>query len=175
MNKMFPKVKYMTTAVLLSDAFSQYDLEIPRDVCDVVNGYLENDVQLRCRHCYIDLLNVFITKPFVKNVPTSWKVFHGNVFTPHGMLSRTFSNIRSKPDMYLDSLEGVLKPGRTPDTIEVCGICVKNEIKTYDFSAWYKCLYSEHEHKFIYLCSHCFLFNRRKLRRLFTMWKHLRN
>ncbi len=114
----------MTTAVLLSEAFSQYNLEIPSDVCTIVDSYLKGEPHLCCECCNIDLLNLVITKPFVKHIPTYYSLYYGNVFTSDGMLTRTKEK---HADIHLSS-EGMLKSETTPDIIDVCGIHVKNEI-----------------------------------------------
>lgn len=157
----------MTSSYYLPKAFSKYELEIPTDVCMHVDSFLQKEPHLCCSKCSVELLGITVIKPFVKDIPVYYKIIRGNVFTPHGMLTH---NCSKKADIYLESTEGTLKVGETPDVIDMCGINVKNEVVLYEQSNWYKCLYSEND--FIYLCSHCFLL-KRKLRRIFYKWKDL--
>jgi len=157
------------SACLLSAAFSQYDLEIPSDLCAHVKNFLKSEAHICCEKCCVELLNAKVTKPFIKRVPSYYKVFEGNVFTADGVLSRVFSD--NECDLHLDSLESVYTAVRTPDMIDICGIVVKNEVKVYEQSRLYKCVY--YDDRFVYLCVHCFLFTR-KLRRSFYEWKNLR-
>ena len=156
----------MTT--VLSEVFSQYDLEIPHDVCSLVDTYLKKKAIIHCEKCKAELLTEFVRKPFIKNVPTYYKLYHGNVFTKDGVLSK---NSQRAPNIILEVRKGVLKAEKTPDVVDVCGVCVNNEIKTYHQSSWYKCLYSDQDNKYVYLCSVCFLSSKRKLRRSFAKWK----
>ena len=107
-------------------------------------------------------------KPFIRHIPTYYKVNHGHVFTSDGMLSNYYTK---NADIEATSPEGVLTVDETPDVLNICGVVVKNEIIRYEQTNWYKCLYSQND--FIYLCVHCFLFNKRKLRMVFNKWKNL--
>lgn len=157
------------SARLLSAVFSQYDLEIPSELCAHVKKFLKSEAHICCEKCCVELLNAKVTKPFIKRVPSYYKVFAGNVFTADGVLSRVLSD--NECDLQLDSLESVYTAEKTPDIIDVCGIVVKNEVKVYEQLRWYKCVY--YDDKFVYLCVHCFLFTR-KLRRILCEWKKLR-
>lgn len=156
------------TSVLLSYAFAQYNLEIPSDVCEIVRDLLRK-THLCCNYCKIDLLNVLIMKPFIRNVSRYYKLHKGNVYTSNGMLSRIEDTEELHADIHVDSPEGTLKVVNTPDIVNICGVFVKNEIITYKQSNWYKLIQSRND--FNYLCSYCFLFHKRKLRKTFAKWK----
>lgn len=158
----------MTTSSLLSEAFSKYDLEIPPDICTVVSRFLKKEPHICCNYCKLDLLEIAVIKPFVRHIPVYYKLNYGRVFTFDGMLT---SHDSKNSDIETDVAEGVLTLEKTPDVLSICGAKVKNEIIRYEQTNWYKCLYSENE--FIYLCSHCFLFTKRKMRLIFHKWKTL--
>lgn len=160
----------MSISALLSEAFCKYELDIPSDVCTYVKTFLKKEVHLCCQRCSLDLLVFDVIKPFVKDVPASYKVYYGNVFSSFGMLTRSYDEAA---DIYVESEEGTLIVDKTPEIINVCGIPVKNEVIQYEQSNWYKCLYSEND--FMYFCSHCFLFRIKRLRRIFEKWKNLSN
>lgn len=156
---------------LLSKAFSEYELELPFDVYQHVMNHLQNSVHLCCKQCNMDLLDVSVIKPFVKNVSTYYKVFHGNVFTHYGMLTRVSEN---ESEIDIASCEDTIVLDNTPEYMDICGINVKNEIIIYNQRNWYKCLYSENDNDFHYLCAHCFLFHSRKLRKTFEHFRDLK-
>ena len=160
----------MSTFALLSDAFSKYQLVIPPDICLHVNYFLQKEAHICCSHCYLNLLEVSVTKPFIRRIPKYYKVNYGRVFTSDGMLTEFDTN---NVDIEIASSEGTLIVQTTPDVLSICGITLKNEVIRYEETNWYKCLYSESKHDFVYLCAHCFLFTRNKLKRIFRQWKEL--
>lgn len=157
----------MTTFTLLSEAFSNYDLEIPPDICTVVNRFLKNKLHICCNYCKLDLLEIAVFKPFVRHIPVYYKLNDGRVFTFDGMLT---SHDSRNADIQTDIPEGVLTLVKTPDVLSICGAKVKNEIIRYEQTNWYKCLFSGNN--FVYLCSHCFLLTKRRIRLLFDKWKN---
>jgi hypothetical protein len=159
----------MNTFALLSEAFSKYELEIPPDICSHVNHFMRKEPYICCNYCNLNLLEVSFIKPFIKHVPTYYKVNYGKVFTSDGMLTNYYTK---NVDIETVSSESVLTVKRTPDVLNMCGVIVKNEIIRYEKRNWYKCLYSESENDFIYLCVNCFIF-KRKIRRIFYKWKNL--
>ena len=152
----------MTTQEVLSEAFAQYKLELPLDVCRLVENHF-HDAHLSCHRCHVELLNVVLSTPFVKNVPAYYEVFRGNVFTLDGMLSRISPDGIENSHALLQT-EGVFTAASTPDTLNVCGVHVKNETMKYMQSNWYKRVDD------IYLCSRCFM-RKRNVRRFFASWK----
>ena len=97
-------------------------------------------------------------------------VFNEHVFTKEGMLTcaKNSSVTETTSDM-----QGNITFAMTPDILKMSNICVKNEVVTYKQVNWFKCIYSHLEENFVYLCAHCFLRKKRKLRIFFNTFKRL--
>ena len=156
--------------VLLKKAFENYNLFLPCEIFCLIHEFESDLCHTKCKYCDKDLIKLCVIKPFIKQVPVYYQVFNEHVFTKEGMLTcaKNSSVTETTSDM-----QGNITFAMTPDILKMSNICVKNEVVTYKQVNWFKCIYSHLEENFVYLCAHCFLRKKRKLRIFFNTFKRL--
>lgn len=168
-NQILSDVKGTMNNVLLKKAFQNYNVFLPRDVFSLIDEFLSDSNHIKCRYCEKILLQLCVVKPFIKRVATTYQVFNDNVFTKDGMLTCAQDSVAETTSY----TKGEITLETPPEILNICNVCVKNEVVTYKQMNWYKCMFSYDDNEFIYVCAHCFLSKKRKLRIYFYSLKRL--
>ena len=140
------------------------------DVCRLIQELCRPKPLLNCNVCKTCLLQEYVTRPVIKNVPCKWYSKHNRVHTKHGSITWKYCNAQQECVLFVDGNTLLAKETPCAFTLPWYQGCFENRVNAIVQTQQWRTIYNEDIDSMVHVCIPCFL-SRRRMRKVFQALK----